>query len=266
MSVDAFLEMFGPRETYEPRDPMKSAQLSMRNALPKRFYQDVALELRDGAYQLLLDGKPAKTPSRKPLAVAPEVVALVLAQEWRTQVEVIDPARMPLTRLINVAIDHVDAAREAIIAETAKYAQTDLLAYRASDPSNLVAQQGACWNPLLALADARYGARLQLAEGIVFVEQSPETRAALANAITATKGSLQLAALNVVTTLTGSLVLALLLRDGAIAPDEAWNAAHLDEDFQIAVWGQDDEAVARRAFRRAEFDASTLVLAHLQAA
>ncbi len=262
MSVDAFLEMFGAREAHEPRDPMKSAQSSMRNALPKRFYSHVTLSEVGGAWQLLLDGKPAKTPARKPLAVAPLAVAQALADEWSAQVGVIDPARMPLTRLINVAIDHVDEARDAIIAETAKYAQTDLLAYRARDPSNLVAQQETCWDPLLALGETRYGARLQLAEGIVFVAQSDRTHAALESAVAATTGALQLAALNVVTTLTGSLVLALLLRDQAVSADDVWQAAHLDEDFQIAVWGQDDEAVSRRAFRRAEFDASALVFAH----
>jgi chaperone required for assembly of F1-ATPase len=264
MSVDAFLDLFGAREAYEPRDPMKSAQASMRNALPKRFYKDVALGEADGLHRLLLDGRAAKTPARKPLAVAPKAVAEALMQEWNLQVEVIDPSRMPMTRLINVAIDHVDPAREAIIAETGKYAETDLLAYRATDPDNLVAQQEQVWDPLLDLAEQRYSARLALAQGIVFVSQSQAARAALTGAIAATRPPLELAALNVVTTLTGSLVLALLLRDQAVSADDVWNAAHLDEDFQIAVWGQDDEAVARRAFRRAEFDASALVLAHPQ--
>jgi chaperone required for assembly of F1-ATPase len=64
----------------------------------------------------------------------------------------------------------------------------------------------------------------------------------------------------VITTLTGSGLLALALERGAIEPEAAWAAAHVDEDWQIAQWGRDDDALERRAYRRAEFEAATTVL------
>jgi chaperone required for assembly of F1-ATPase len=260
MSVDAFMDMFGVREAYEPRDPMKSAQSSMRNALPKRFYKNVSIRRDHGIFQLLLDGRPAKTPARKPLALSSESLARSMAKEWDMQESVIDPARMPLTRLVNVAIDHVAQAREAVVEETAKYAETDLLVYRAIDPQNLVELQAETWDSLIAKASKRYSADFRLAQGIVYVDQPLSTVKSLSEAVAMTSDPLKLSALNVITTLTGSLILGLLLRDQVITAEQVWSAAHLDEDFQIAIWGQDEEAAARRVFRRAEFDASSLVL------
>jgi chaperone required for assembly of F1-ATPase len=63
-------------------------------------------------------------------------------------------------------------------------------------------------------------------------------------------------------TLTGSTIVMLALADGAIDAEAAWQAAHLDEDYQIGVWGQDEEAAERRAIRRREFDAAVLLLQH----
>jgi chaperone required for assembly of F1-ATPase len=62
------------------------------------------------------------------------------------------------------------------------------------------------------------------------------------------------------TGLTGSALLALAVALGRMTPDEAWQAAHVDEDWQIAQWGEDAEAAARRAARWRDFAAAARLL------
>ena len=53
----------------------------------------------------------------------------------------------------------------------------------------------------------------------------------------------RLAGLSLATTLTGSALIALALAEGALDVDAAWAAAHVDEDWNIAKWGEDAEAM-----------------------
>jgi chaperone required for assembly of F1-ATPase len=151
-----------------------------------------------------------------------------------------------------------------VVAEIAKYARSDLLCYREADNERLAARQAARWDPPLAYMREAYGARFTLARGVVFTEQPRDAIEAVGQAISLVQAPFGLAALHAVTTLTGSAILALTLAAGRLSPDEAWAAAHVDEDFQIEAWGEDAEASARRAARRAEFDAAALVLATLR--
>ncbi len=260
MSTDAFLSMFGAREAHEPRDPMKAAQSGMKAALPKRFYERASTGEGEGGFRLLLDGKPALTPGRRPLAAPSRAVAEALAAEWSAQGERIDPADMPLTRLVNTALDGVAAMAEAVRAEIVGFAGSDLVCYRADSPEELAALQAAHWDPVLDWAHAALGARFMLAAGVVHVGQPEPALARVRAAVGEVDEPLELAALASVTALTGSCLIALALAHGALAPDAAWDAGHVDEDYQARVWGVDEEAQARLARRRADFDAAALVL------
>jgi chaperone required for assembly of F1-ATPase len=55
-------------------------------------------------------------------------------------------------------------------------------------------------------------------------------------------------------------LLALAVEAREIESEAAWLAAHVDEDWQIAQWGQDAEAVARRAQRHYDFVAAVKLL------
>jgi len=228
-------------------------------SLPKRFYEDVSVkdEERGGA-SLQLDGKPVRTPGKAALTLPTRALAEAIAAEWRAQGERIDPSTMPLTRLANSAIDGVVGREQAVVDDIARHAGSDLVCYRAEGPKALVEAQRVHWDPVLAFARDELKAPLILSEGVVHVAQPDETIAALRATIPA--GPWRLGALSVITTLTGSGLLALALERGAIEPEAAWAAAHVDEDWQIAQWGRDDDALERRAYRRAEFEAATTVL------
>jgi chaperone required for assembly of F1-ATPase len=245
----------------ERTNPATAAQRLARRELPRRFYKDVGVATQDdGRYALLLDGRIAKTPGRKPLAVDRRAVAEAVATEWRGQKETVDPAAMPVTRLVNAAVDRVLGEMPAVRAEIVKYAQSDLVCYRAAGPDRLAAAQDAEWSPLVAWAKDALGAALRLGTGVVHVPQDRAVAEAVAAAI-APLAALPLAALHLATTLTGSAIIGLALLHGRLTPDAAWSAAHVDEDWQMSEWGADELALAARAARRRDFDAAALVLA-----
>lgn len=261
MSTDDFLARFGSPGASQP-DPVAAAQQAMRNSLPARFYKEAGVLDRDGLFHVALDGRTARTPARKPLAVGSRAVAEALAAEWEAQGERVDPARMPLTRLVNSALDGVEDQQDAVRAEIVRYAGSDALCYRAGEPEALVARQDALWQPVVKGVEALIGGRFTLAEGVVFAEQPTETLAAVARQVARIPAPLALAGAHNVMTLTGSTIVMLALANRLIDAETAWEAAHLDEDYQIAVWGQDEEAAERRAIRRREYDAAVLLLEH----
>ena len=185
-------------------------------------------------------------------------MAQALASEWDAQGDVVDPAKMPLTRLANSIIDGVTDASPAVAAEVARYLGCDLVCYRAPGPAGLVVRQAGAWDPVLAWAREALGARFVLAEGLVFVAQPPAALAAAGAAIPLDPW--RLGALHSVTTLTGSALIALALAGGALSIDAAWAAAHVDEDWNMHVWGRDALALGRRASRFTEMQAAATVL------
>jgi chaperone required for assembly of F1-ATPase len=244
----------------QPLDPMVSARQGARASLRKRFYKhaSVADTAGEGGFAVLLDGKPVKTPVRRALAAPVRPLAELIAREWEAQETVIEPARMPLTRLANAVIDAVADHAGAVTDEVTKYLGSDLLCYRADSPPGLVARQTQHWDPVIDWARDKLGARFVLVEGIVYAAQPDDTIAAARAAIP--QDLWRLGAVASITTLTGSALLALALAHSAIEPAAAWAAAHVDEDWQMEYWGRDDQALERRANRLADFEAAVSVL------
>ena len=225
----------------------------------KRFWSTVSLDSR----AISLDGRPVRTPGRAPLALPTDALAEAVVAEWRAVEGDVDPRAMPLTGLVNAAIDRVAPDPDSFSAGLARYGESDLLCYRAADPPELVARQAAAWDPPLAWAGARYDVHLEVATGIVHRAQPAATIARLSSAVAA-YDAWHLAALSPIVTVGGSLVLALALADGAITPDAAWAAAELDEDWQAERWGEDALAAEARAGRHRDFDAAVRFLAALK--
>lgn len=240
-------------------DPQEAVRQTSRVPQRKRFYTTAGLASAEGGFAIVLDGKPVHTPARQPLVVPSSEIAQAIVDEWNAQGETIDPMTMPLTRLANSVIAGVVGRVEAVAADVARYFETDLLFYRAAHPEALVAREGEHWDPVLFWATDALGARFMLAEGIVHVRQ-PETAVAAATAALP-DDPWAIAAMHVVTTITGSALLALALARGARTADEVWAAAHVDEDWNIAQWGADAEVMARRAVRARDFRAAAFVLA-----
>jgi chaperone required for assembly of F1-ATPase len=231
-----------------------------RASLPKRFYKQAATRMEgDGRVALLLDGKPVRTPGKAQLIVPNRALAEAIAAEWQSQGERIDPETMPLTRLANSIIDGVKGREHAVIDDILGFAATDVVCYRAGGPQGLVQAQSKHWDPVADWAKRDLGAPLALAEGVMHVEQPQSSLDRIRKQLLAFD-AWSLAALHVMTGLSGSALLALAVALGRLSTEAAWNAAHVDEDWQISQWGEDEEAKDRRARRWRDFAAAARML------
>lgn len=218
----------------------------------KRFWQAVTI---DADRVVRLDDRPVRTPGRVPLALPTPALAAAVADEWRAVTDTIDPRTMPLTGLANAAIDRVAPDPAAFARGIAAYAESDLLAYRAESPAELVAREAAAWDPLLDWAERRYDVHFVRVGGIMHQPQPAPTIARLHEAV-AGRAAFALVALQPLVTITGTLVGSLMLAEGAIDADALWQAVTVDETWQAEQWGEDAEASAALAARRRDFDAA----------
>lgn len=216
----------------------------------KRFWSHaVAVPRPEGGHAVLLDGRPLRLPGGAPLATGHAALAEAIAAEWEAaggekggEMTLED---VPLTRLLGTAQDRIAPDPAAMVAGLAKYAETDLLCYRAEDAA-LAAIQAREWQPVLDWAAEAHGAPLTITAGLMPVAQPAGSLDALRRAV-ATHGAEELAALGLAVPALGSLVLGLALSAGRLAGEDAHRLAVLDETHQELRWGTDAEAAARRA-------------------
>jgi chaperone required for assembly of F1-ATPase len=254
-------ELFDEASGKSPLDPEEAVRRTTRTPRRKRFYAKAGVVEAPNGFAITLDDKPIRTPSGRQVVAPIRAIADAVAAEWDAQQELIDPLTMPMTRFANSVVDAVVDRVDAVKEDIAKYFQSDLLFYRAGHPDGLVAREAALWDPPLFWAADELGAHFILAEGIVHVRQ-PETAVAAATAALP-DDPWRVAALHVITTLTGSALLALALSRGVFDSDQVWAAAHVDEDWNIEKWGVDKEVAARRAARLVDFRAAASILSEL---
>jgi chaperone required for assembly of F1-ATPase len=241
-----------------PDNPLAAARRGARPVLRKRFYNHAATVREGENHAVRVDDKPVRTPAGRVLAAPTPALGEALTAEWNAQRDVVDPASMPLTRLANAIIDGVADRPGPVAGEVEKYLASDLVCYRANLPRGLAERQARHWDPILAWARNTLGARLVQGEGVVHVTQPGPALAAARAAIP--HDPWRLGAVHAVTTLTGSALIALALARGRLTADQAWAAAHVDEDWNMDEWGRDDLALERRAYRFAELKAAAMVL------
>mgnify|MGYP001049821758 FL=1 len=215
----------------------------------KRFWTSATVgALPEGGFTVLLDGRPVRLPGGTPMRVEQRPLAEALAAEWDAagggKGGEAGPEALPLTRLVGTAQERIAPDPEPVVAELAKYAETDLLCYRAED-RRLAERQAVEWQPLLDWAALQLDAPLRVTSGVMPVAQDPSALAALRRALVV-RTPLELAALGIAVPALGSLVLGLALALGRLDAAEAFRLATLDEAFEEAFWGVDAEAAARR--------------------
>lgn len=256
-------ELFDEVAGQSPLDPQEAVRRATRVPQRRRFYKEAGIAAADGGFSVTLDGKPIRTPSGRQVVAPTRAMAEAVAAEWSAQGEAIDPLTMPLTRFANSVAEVADRV-DAVADEIVKYLGSDLLFYRAGHPEALVSREAAHWDPVLSWAANDLGAHFILSEGIVHATQPAQAISAVRGVFPADPWSI--AALHVVTTLTGSALLALALLHGVRDPDQVWSAAHVDEDWNAEKWGVDAEAAASRAVRLVDFQAAARILAELHPA
>lgn len=235
----------------------------VKTDLPKRFYKEVGVAPVDGGFTVTLDGRATRTPGRVPVVVPVAEIATAMAAEWEAQGEFINPDPMPMVRLVNSALESGEKMIPAFRDEVMKFAAGDALLYRAEAPKELVADQEAVWDAALVTLARHFGISFQPTIGILHQEQPAVTLARLEESLQE-QGLLTMTAMVSITGLTGSGLLAIGLLHKLFDRDQVWAAAHVDEDYQIRAWGEDEEAAERRATRRKEFDTAVNALEWLR--
>jgi chaperone required for assembly of F1-ATPase len=223
----------------------------------KRFWDNAAIEPEANGYSIRLDGRPMRMPGGSPLVVGPLPLARAIADEWQAagggkggEMSFKDT---PLTRVAGTAQERIAGNPEATIDAIARYGETDLLCYRAASPSELVQRQVRLWQPWLDWAALVHDAPLRVTTGVGYVKQHHDSIAALKRLV-ARQNVYALAGLGIAVPALGSLVLGLALAEGELDATAASDLGMLDELFQAELWGEDDEAAARRTAVRREID------------
>jgi chaperone required for assembly of F1-ATPase len=224
----------------------------MSNWRPKRFWKAASVVADEGGFAVHLDGRPVKTPAKQPLLLPTHALATLVAAEWDAQSGLVNPETMPVTRMANSAIDKVVSQYHEVATLLTAYGETDHLCYRATHPPALAAQQALAWDPLLEWAAESLQAPLKATAGIAPIAQDPTVLARLHDQVLAL-GNFKLAAFHDLVSISGSLVLAFAVGQGRLTAEEGWHLSRLDESWQIALWGEDEDAAAAAALKREAF-------------
>tara|TARA_B100001094_G_C18052671_1_gene730879 strand:- start:319 stop:1038 length:720 start_codon:yes stop_codon:yes gene_type:complete len=206
----------------------------------RRFYKEVNIVQRDNTFSIELDGQTVKTPSGQPQVMISEALAKAIAYEWSSQEKIVVPETMPMSGYANTAIDRIGKNRQSILKEMLSFAETDLLCYRIDEPKDLASRQKKHWQPLLDWAADTMGVELEVTVGILPVKQPVEAIEALAHRLQKL-GDMELAGIASLTTICGSVILALALAVGKIDAKHAFNCSQLDQIYQNERWGVDEE-------------------------
>ena len=243
----------------ENSDPIQKVVRNLQPKRIKRFYKSVSISSEPSGYWIKLDDKPIRSPRNEIIECTSKEIAMRFANEWEKQDEFIDYLTMPITRILNAAVDGVSDNITAVIETICSYASSDMICYRATGPEKLVVRQQQEWDPILRWLQESLGLVFEITTGILPIEQSADSIQKVKNLLQE-YGSIQLAALHTVTTLGGSILLALALEKKAFEPETIWQAINLEEDWNIEHWGQDTEALRTRKFKQQDFNAATQIL------
>ena len=218
----------------------------------KRFYKDVSVAETELGFQVTLDGRPIKTQGGQLQVIRARSLAERLAEEWRSQGDELNPSAFTFRDMVDYAIDVIPAAHEETVEKLLRYAETDTLCYRADPDEPLWKRQMEVWEPLVTETEIREGVKLERVSGVIHRPQSSATLATLRERLSALD-VLALAALEQLASLAASLSIGLAALEPGADGDMLWDAANLEEDWQVEQWGEDEMAAARRAKRKGDF-------------
>lgn len=215
----------------------------------KRFWDKAAAEPTETGWVVLLDGRPMRLPGGPELRVGSLALAEALAAEWQAagggKGGEVTAEDLKLTQLAGTAQERIAGNPAPTVEALARYAESDLLCYRAEGPETLARRQAEAWQPWLDWAALEYDAPLKVTTGVMHTPQDETALETLRRAVAA-QDAMCLAGLGMIVPALGSLVLGLALAAGRLEPEQAVAAAFLDETFQAEFWGEDAEAAARR--------------------
>lgn len=231
----------------------------------KRFYKLVSSQGEPGGgFSIRLDGKAVKAPSGALLLATSENLAMEIVKEWAAQGDKIVPDSMPLTQILTTRIDRVSKEREAMTETLMKYLDTDLLCYRAAHPLELAKMQQESWDPWLLWFEKFFKIMPQTTTGLAALKQGAGLHRAVYERVLKMTDDV-FTVLQLVSGLSGSLILGLAFCADKITPEQVFDCAHVEERHKAAIYNEDfygpDPAEAKkRASMRADLEAAAVYL------
>jgi ATP synthase F1 complex assembly factor 2 len=209
----------------------------------KRFYEKVAVgqqQTTDAScsYQVLLDGRPIRSPAQSSLKIPTEDLATIIALEWDSIGELIEPHLMPMMTAVSTVTDHLPKNRDLYYDELLKYLDTDTICIRAPpQEEELHALQKEKWDPLLHWMGDTLNCHLESTHALGKKPPHREDARSIAAAHMHTLSDFELQALLMFTTVCKSLSIGFALLHGKVSIEEGISAGRLEEEYQIKQWG-----------------------------
>ena len=220
----------------------------------KRFYKLVSSKKTNDGHVIQLDGKSIKTPLGQDMCAATKSLADAIILEWAGQEEKVKPETMPLTQILTTSLDKI-RDREAITESCMRYLDTDLVCYWTKEPEELAKLQKENWGSWVKWFDSHFEVPLYTTKNIDAIKQDEEAHKRVWNYIESLDDS-YFTILHIMTSLSGSLVLALAFSEGDISPQELFEASYLEELYRGKLYNEDlhgaapNEEAEREAFHR----------------
>ena len=220
----------------------------------KRFYKLVSSKKVSDGYALQLDGKNIKTPLGQVIQAPTQALMDAIVLEWAEQGEKVKPETMPLTQILTTAIDKI-RDREKITESCMRYLDTDLVCYWCKDPEELAKKQKEVWGAWVKWFESHFEVPLYTTKKIEALTQDEEAHKRVWNYIESLDDT-YFTIVQIMTSLSGSLILALAFSEGDITPEEIYEASYLEELYRGDIYNEDvhgaapNEEAERELFKR----------------
>ena len=159
---------------------------------------------------------------------------------------------MPVTQICFASLDRKRKEKIILLNKLTEYGMTDLLFYRDTSGTELEKLQSKKWDNLLDWIQNEFDLHFKIVNGIMPVEQPKENYNTFFNELEKLD-CISLTALSDIVTLSGSLILGLLLLKKKIISKQAWSLAKLDEEWQRSKWGTLPEQVEDDEYKKNKF-------------
>lgn len=203
----------------------------------RRFYKKVNVMREGEGFEVLLDKRTLKTPSRQPMRLPTLPLALAIAAEWQIQGPYLKPFTMPLTQLSSTALDlPYTFQRPSFCDRVVSFLHSDTACYREAQ-GKIRDLQNACLDPVLAHVKERYGLEMRVNYGMDLQDASVEIVERMRTVLGGVS-DIELVALETAVTVTKSVTIALCLLDGYLSIKQALHCSRTEEDTQADLYGR----------------------------
>ena len=218
----------------------------------KKFWSAIKLKKKESKFGILLDKNLLKTPQEKDCLISNIRIAKDLLKEWSSIQDDINFHNLPVTQICFSSLDRKRKEKIILLNKLTEYGMTDLLFYRDISGTELEKLQSKKWDKLLDWTQNEFNIDFKIVNGIMPVEQPKENYNTFFNELEKLD-CISLTALSDIVTLSGSLILGLLLLKKKIISKQAWSLAKVDEEWQRSKWGTLPEQVEDDEYKKNKF-------------